>query len=110
MESDGSEGPRKKSMEQPSAKELLKEFSSYTTTHGIGRLAVTKTRLSRLLWTGFILGAFAMFFVQVYDLFDLYYSRPVSTAINLRHATVSTLSTTPTDKSGQFSELILLNR
>ena len=98
MERDGSEGPRKQSMEQPSTKELLKEFSSYTTTHGIGRLAEAKTRLSRLFWTGFIIGAFAVFFLQVHGLFALYYSRPVSTTINLRQTNVSTHSTTPTDK------------
>ena len=71
------------------SKDLLKEFCSYTTTHGVGRLAEAKTRFSKFIWTCFILSAFAMFFYQVHGLFALYYSRPVSTMTSLKQATVS---------------------
>ena len=70
-------------------KEIIKEFCSYTTTHGVGRLAEAKTRFSQFFWTCFILSAFGMFFYQVHGLFVLYYSRPVSTVTSLKQATVS---------------------
>lgn len=73
-----------------STKEVIKEFCSYTTTHGVGRLAGTKTRFSRFIWIAFVLGAFAMFFYQAHGLFTLYFSRPVSTVVNIKQATVST--------------------
>ena len=73
----------------PSTKDLIKEFCNYTTTHGIGRLAETKTIFSRFIWTVFIFGAFAMFFYQIHGLFELFLSRPVSTIVKVKHKTVS---------------------
>ena len=75
--------------ETQTPKELVKDFCSYTTTHGVGRLAEAKTLFSRSIWTVFILGAFTMFFFQTYGLFTLYLSRPVSTVVKVRHKTVS---------------------
>ena len=71
-------------------KELIREFCNYTTTHGVARLAETKTIFSRFLWSIFIMGAFAMFVYQTSGLFELYLSRPVSTVVQVRHKTVST--------------------
>ena len=70
-------------------KDIIKEFCSYTTTHGVGRLAEAKTRFSQFIWTCFILSAFGMFFYQVHGLFIHYFSRPVSTVTSLKQATVS---------------------
>lgn len=72
-----------------SAKDLIKDFCNYTTTHGVGRLAEAKTVFSRFIWTIFILGAFAMFFYQTHGLFELYLSRPVSTVVKVKHNAVS---------------------
>ena len=89
MAGDVSYETKKDDKETQTPKELVKDFCSYTTTHGIGRLAEAKTVFSRLIWTVFILGAFAMFFFQTYGLFTLYLSRPVSTVVKVRHKTVS---------------------
>ena len=89
MAGDGSYELKKDNKETQTSRELVKDFCSYTTTHGVGRLAEAKTLFSRLIWTVFILGAFAMFFYQTYGLFTLYLSRPVSTVVKVRHETVS---------------------
>lgn len=88
MAGDVSYEVKKDNKERQTPKELVKDFSSYTTTHGVGRLAEAKTLFSRSIWTVFILGAFAMFFYQTYGLFTLYLSRPVSTVVKVRHKTV----------------------
>lgn len=80
---------RNVSEEPRSMKDILKKFCSYTTTHGVGRLAETKSRFSRFIWAAFIVSAFAMFFYEAHGLFALYFSRPVSTVVKLRQATVS---------------------
>ena len=75
--------------EPQSPKELIKEFCSYTSTHGVGRLAEAKTLFTRSIWTVFILGAFAMFVYQTSGLFKLYLRRPVSTAVKEQYKSVS---------------------
>ena len=80
---------KKDSDDLQSPKELIKDFCGYTTTHGVGRLAETKTLFSRLIWTVFILGAFAMFIFQTHGLFTLYLSRPVATVVKVKHKAVS---------------------
>ena len=77
------------SEEPPSTKKILMEFCGYTTTHGVGRLAEAKTCVSRLIWALLIFGAFAIFVFETHALFEVYFSRPVSTVMNLRQATVS---------------------
>ena len=89
MTGDVSSEVKKDDKETQTPKELVKDFCSYTTTHGVGRLAQAKTLFSRLIWTVFILGAFTMFFFQTYGLFTLYLSRPVSTVVKVKHKTVS---------------------
>ena len=79
---------KKDGEETKKPKELIKDFCSYTTTHGIGRLAEAKTLFSRSIWTVFIIGAFAMFIFQTYGLFKLYLSRPVSTVVKVKHKSV----------------------
>lgn len=89
MTGDVSNEVKKDDKETQTPKDLVKDFCSYTTTHGVGRLAEAKTLFSRSIWTVFILGAFAMFFFQTYGLFTLYLSRPVSTVVKVKHKTVS---------------------
>lgn len=82
----------KKDGESPKIpKELVKDFCSYTTTHGVGRLAEARTLFSRSICTVFILGAFAMFFFQTHGLFKLYLSRPISTVVKVKHKSVCIL-------------------
>lgn len=79
----------KKDGEEPKTpKELIKDFCSYTTTHGVGRLAEARTLFSRSIWTVFILGAFGMFIFQTIGLFTLYLRRPVSTVVKVKHKSV----------------------
>ena len=96
---------KKDNKETQTPKELVKDFCSYTTTHGVGRLAEAKTLFSRSIWTVFILGAFAMFFFQTYGLFTLYLSRPVSTVVKVKHKTVS--KTNYTKQLITFSTVII---
>ena len=79
----------KKSEDNQSPKELIKDFCGYTTTHGIGRLAEARTLFSRFIWTIFILGAFTMFIFQTHGLFTLWLSRPVATVVKVKHNAVS---------------------
>lgn len=75
----------KKSEDNQSPKELIKDFCGYTTTHGVGRLAEARTLFSRFIWTIFILGAFTMFIFQTHGLFTLWLSRPVATVVKVKH-------------------------
>lgn len=88
MAGDGSNDSAKPSMMTRPTKELIKDFANYTTTHGVGRLSEAKTVFSRLVWSIFILGALGMFIHQTLGLFELFMSRPVSTLIQVKHATV----------------------
>ncbi|KAJ7355010.1 hypothetical protein OS493_028677 [Desmophyllum pertusum] len=85
MAGDASYEQKKDSEVPQSSKELIKEFCSYTTTHGLGRLVETKILFCRLTWAAFILGAFAMFIYQTHGLFIMYLSRPVSTVVKVKH-------------------------
>ncbi|XP_078379993.1 epithelial sodium channel subunit alpha-like [Oculina patagonica] len=68
-----------------SVKRLLADFCGYTTAHGLGRLSESKNICSRLIWSLFCIGAFTMFVLQVYNLFVIYLSRPVSTVVKVEH-------------------------
>ena len=72
-----------------SIKRLLGEFCHYTTAHGLGRLSESKNIISRLTWSLFCIGASIMFVLQVYNLFVIYLSRPVSTVVKVEHESVS---------------------
>ena len=72
-----------------SVRRLLEEFCSYTTAHGLGRLSESKNIISRLTWSLFCIGASIMFVLQVYNLFLIYLSRPVSTVVKVEHESVS---------------------
>lgn len=89
MAGDASYEQKKDSEVPQSSKELIKEFCSYTTTHGLARLAETKILFCRLTWAVFILGAFVMFIYQTHGLFTMYLSRPVSTVVKVKHKSVS---------------------
>lgn len=72
-----------------SIKRLLAEFCDYTTAHGLSRLSASRNICSRLIWSLFCMGAFTMFVMQVYNLFVIYLSRPVSTVVKVEHESVS---------------------
>ena len=80
-----------------SIRKLLGEFCGYTTAHGLGRLSESKNILSRLTWSLICIGASTMFVLQVYNLFLIYLSRPVSTVVKVEHERVSTEFTTYVD-------------
>ena len=88
MAGDGSNDSTRPSTMTHSTKVLIKDFANYTTTHGVGRLSEAKTVVSRLVWSIFILGALGMFIFQTFRLFESFMSRPVSTLIQVKHATV----------------------
>lgn len=73
----------------PSIRSLLGQFCGYTTAHGLGRLSESKNIISRLTWSLFCVGASTMFVLQVYNLFLIYLSRPVSTVVKVEHESVS---------------------
>ncbi|CAH3149507.1 unnamed protein product [Pocillopora meandrina] len=81
MEKDGRIGYEK----PKSLKHLLNDFCSYTTAHGLGRLSESSNVISRLIWSLFCIGASTMFVLQVYNLFSIYLSHPVSTTIKVEH-------------------------
>ena len=68
---------------QKTLKQLLHNFMSYTTAHGIGRLADAKGIFWKIFWTAVCLGAFGMFLSQTIGLFKLYLSKPVSTTVKM---------------------------
>lgn len=74
---------------KPSIKQALSHFCSYTTAHGLGRLAERSGAFRRISWSLFCIGALAMFVVQMYNLFVIYLSRPVATVVNVHHESVS---------------------
>ena len=75
-----------------SIRRLLEKFCGYTTAHGLGRLSESKNIISRLAWSLFCIGALTMFVLQVYNLFLIYLSRPVSTVVKVEHDSVSMVS------------------
>ena len=88
MDKDGRIGYEK----PKSLKHLLNDFCSYTTAHGLGRLSESSNVISRLIWSLFCIGASTMFVLQVYNLFSIYLSHPVSTTIKVEHESVSVLA------------------
>ena len=74
---------------KPSIKQVISNFCSYTTAHGLGRLAESRSVFRRVIWSLFCIGALTMFVIQMYNLFVIYRSRPVSTVVNIHHESVS---------------------
>lgn len=66
-----------------SFRQLLRDFMSSTTSHGLGRLVASTTAMWKLFWTISCLGAFAMFVYQVNVLFQIYLTRPVQTFVTM---------------------------
>ena len=67
----------------------LKDFCSYTTAHGLGRLVEARNLFWRLFWVTACISAMTMFLIQVYALQKEYYKRPVKTRIDVQHEIVS---------------------
>lgn len=74
---------------KPSIKQEIIHFCSYTTAHGLGRLAESRGFFHRTAWSVFCIGALIMFVIQMYNLFLIYLSRPVATVVNVHHESVS---------------------
>ena len=87
-----------------SFRRLLSDFCGYTTAHGLGRLSESNNVISRLTWSLFCIGASTMFVLQVYNLFSIYSSRPVSTVVKVEHDSVSMLSLLLISESFLFRE------
>lgn len=62
---------------------VVLKFMGYTSAHGIGRLADSKTIFWKIFWTLVCMGAVGMFIYQAYGLFELFLSRPVSTSVKI---------------------------
>ena len=69
--------------EETTSKKILLKFMGHTSAHGIGNIAHSKTILWKIFWTFVCLGALGMFIYQVYCLFLLYLSRPISTSVQI---------------------------
>ena len=69
-------------------RQLLVDFMSYTTSHGLGRLIASTTGLWKLFWIISFLGASVMFVYQVSMLFQIYLSRPVQTFVTIKFENV----------------------
>lgn len=75
--------------EEESALNILKDFCEDTSWGGLGRVAGSKYLLFRIIWLIAFLAAFGAGIYQLYILFQLYESKPVSTQISLERSTVS---------------------
>ena len=71
--------------ETSSIKQVVSTFCSYTTAHGLGRLAESRSVIRRVTWSLFCIGALVMFVLQTKNLFVIYLSRPVTTVVNVHH-------------------------
>ena len=72
--------------------EILHEFATYTTAHGLNRLVESAGILRKLIWAAFCLGAMGMFLFQSYGLIEQYFARPLSTTLTVHHQTVRNTS------------------
>jgi hypothetical protein len=66
-----------------SFKTLLHNFMGYTSAHGIGRLAESKTIFWRIFWSLVCMAAFGMFIYQGVGLLQQFFSKPVSTSVSV---------------------------
>jgi hypothetical protein len=79
---DGASSPQEK-RESKSFKKLVHNFMGYTSAHGIGRLAESKTIFWKIVWSLVCMGAFSMFIYQFIGLFQQFLSKPVSTSVSV---------------------------
>ncbi|XP_076108661.1 degenerin-like protein asic-2 [Mytilus galloprovincialis] len=64
----------------------LKEFSGYTSIHGIGRFGDATYILQKIFWTCICLGSFSMCVFQIYRLIGQYTSESVNTQISTTYS------------------------
>ena len=69
--------------ESKSFRKLVLNFMGYTSAHGIGRLAESKTIFWKIFWSLVCMGAFGMFIYQATGLFQQYLSKPVATSVSV---------------------------
>ena len=75
--------PLEKKTENRSFKDLVYNFTQYTTAHGISRLAASQTIFWKIFWSLVCIGASGMFIYQARGLFKQYLSKPVTTSVSV---------------------------
>lgn len=64
-----------------------KEFLNNTTLHGVRNVVSSRKKLIRLTWLMFLLASGSYYFTTVYNAFDKYLQRPVTTTITMNYKT-----------------------
>ena len=70
-------------------RQIVSSFFNYTTINGLQRLASATTIIGRLFWIIVVLGAFAWFSKDTYDLVKQYFDRPVGVVSKINYFRVS---------------------
>ena len=73
----------KEKKDSKSFKKLIYNFMGYTSAHGVGRLAESKTVFWKIFWSLVCMGAFGMFIYQGIGLLEQFISKPVSTTVSI---------------------------
>ena len=68
---------------------LIKDFSDYSSAHGLGRIKASKHWTLTVFWSVLFIGAVAIMTAQVHTLYKKYKSRPLTTLIEIETKTVS---------------------
>lgn len=63
---------------------ILRDLAENSSVHGIPKTVSSKQKPVKVLWCLLFLGTFAVFGLQIYNLFSAYYSFPVQTAVSLK--------------------------
>ncbi|XP_033760708.1 acid-sensing ion channel 5-like [Pecten maximus] len=67
-----------------SLKDVLKDLGENTSVHGIPKILTSKNRLLKVFWLVVFLGTSAYLCLQMYALFEDYYSYPIETTVSLK--------------------------
>lgn len=70
-------------------RQIVSSFFQYTTINGLQRLASATTIIGRLFWIFVVLGAFAWFSKDTYDLVQQFFDRPISVVSKINYFRVS---------------------
>ena len=63
---------------------ILRDLAENSSLHGIPKTVTSKQRPVQVLWCLLFLATFAVFALQLYQLFSAYYSWPIQTSISLK--------------------------
>ncbi|XP_060598498.1 amiloride-sensitive sodium channel subunit alpha-like [Ruditapes philippinarum] len=64
-------------------KDTLKDMAESSSLHGITKIVSSRQIIVKVLWSLLVLAAFSVFSIQLYYLFNTYYSYPVQTSVKL---------------------------